>query len=472
MPSVHVTSRTGAAPPDWARMEAEARLILAQNPALPDRLTATAHLCAAAKARGRPEDAAAAAEDLRTVLARAGLSLKAAAAQFDAVPAAVAIVTAAGDLEGARAFFHKAFLRSGQPLGQIIMSDTADLAGWAERAGRPITVIEPESRVTLDAGAQGLSPPEYTAAPFVAAVVPDGEIMSGWDFARTPEGTVLGLETGEFFGVNAKPFFHIHSELTRTVVHYWPRKAVDVPEAALFLPAPFRMHPGHWIIDGLPRLAALAGHVGFKVAIRHDLPPRQRELLGLFGVKPEQIIECKYGMSYRFRELLVAQYDSSARPSPGKIRFIADRLRQPRTPDMPPRRVFVARGVPTRRAINEEEVARTLAEFGFSTVNLSIMSNDEQRNCFAAAEIVVTTYGSDLLVCYFMQPGAHLIEFNWDVSLAGPGAPACNFIGIDYHLLMCHPVEGETKVNKKDSDFRVDCAALRRLLARIIAAKS
>lgn len=453
-------------------MEAEARLVLAGNPSLQDRLTATAHLCAAAKACGRPEDAAAAAENFRAALVREGLSLKAVATQFDAVPAAVAILTATGDLEGARAFFRMAFLRSGEPLGQIIMSDTADLADWARRSGQPITIVEPESRITLDPGTNGLSPQEYTAAPFISALVPDGEILSGWEFARAPDGTVLGLGASEFFGISAKPFFHLHSELTRTVVHYWPKRAVEVPEAALFLPAPYRMHPGHWVVEGLPRLAALAGRTGFKVAIRSDLPPRQRELLALFGVKPEQIIACEYGVRYRFRELLVATYDIDLRPSPGKVRFLAEGLRKPRTPGVTPRRIFVARGVPTRHPANEEGVTRTLAEFGFSAVNLTTMSNDEQRDCFSAAEIVVATYGSDLLVCYFMQPGTDLIEFNWNILLAGPGAPACSFIGIDYHLLMCQPVEGKEKVNKKDFDFVVDCAALRGLLARIIAAKS
>lgn len=453
-------------------MEAEARLVLAGNPSLQDRLTATAHLCAAAKACGRPEDAAAAAENFRAALAREGLSLKAVATQFDAVPAAVAILTATGDLEGARAFFRMAFLRSGEPLGQIIMSDTADLADWAGRSGQPITIVEPESRITLDPDTHGLSPQEYTAAPFISAVVPGGEIMSGCDFVRTPDGTVLGLEAGEFFGVSSKPFFHLHSELTRTVVHYWPHRAVEVSEAAFFLPAPFRMHRGHWIIDGLPRLAALAGRTGFKVAIRSDLPPRQRELLGLFGVEPAQIIECQYGVRYRFRELLVATYDIGLRPSPGKVRFLAEALRKPRAPGVRPKRIFVTRGADTRCVANQLEMDAVLAEFGFAAVNLAETSNADQREHFSATDVVIATYGSDVLVSYLMQPGTDLIELNWSVFLDSAAGSTCAFLGIDHHVLMCQPVESEARTNKKDFDFVVDCAALRGLLARITAAKS
>jgi hypothetical protein len=351
------------------------------------------------------------------------------------------------------------------------MSDTADIGDWAARENRPFTVVEPESRVILDAAARGLSPQEYTAAPFISALVPGGEIFSGWDFARTPDGTVLGLASSEFYGIGAKPFFHLYSELARMVVHYWPRRVVDVPEAALFLPAPVGMHPGHWIVDGLPRLAALAGQPDFKVAVLESLPARQRELLALFGLADKQIIWCKFGVRYRFRELLVAQYDNAMRPSPGKTRFVADRLRKPRTPETAARRIFIVRGMPTRRPVNEEEVSATLAEFGFTTANLAEMPNEQQRECFGAADIVIATYGSDLLVYHFMQPGADLIELNWNITLDGAAAPACGFLGIGYHLLMCQPAEGGVKVNKKDSDFVVDCAALGRLLERIIAAK-
>lgn len=471
MLDIQVTARTGAETRDWAQMEKAARLILAQDPPLDQHLAATANICAAAKALGRPADAAAARHALQLALDRDGLTLKGAAARFNALPAAAAIAMACGDLETTQSLFRSTFIpREQEPIGQIVISDADSIAAACQRENLPFTVVDPECRIALSADARGYGPPEYTVRPFVSAVIPGGEIFAGWDFARTPSGTVLGLGPEDFYGATAPPFFHLYSDLARSVAHYWPRRAVDVDEDALFLPAPFKMHHGHWIVDGLPRLKALEGWPGLKVAIPIALPARQRELLRLFGVEQEQLIQCELGVRYRFRNLLVAEYDTSEHPSPGKVKFVADALRKPRGAEPRPRRVFVTRGVNTRRAVNHDEMNDILAAFGFVSVNLATMSIAEQRDCFSAADVVIATYGSDLLVAYFMQPGARFIELNWEAGHNGPIAPACAFLGIGYHLFLSKPVAAPDKVLKKDTNFVVDCAAFRGLLERVAAA--
>lgn len=355
-------------------------------------------------------------------------------------------------------------------MGQIAISDAEPLAALCRRENLPFTVIEPESRITLSADARGYGPPEYTVRPFVSAMIPGGEIFAGWDYARTPSGTVLGLGPEEFYGATAPPFFHLYSDLARAVVHYWPRRVVDIDEDAFFLPAPFKMHHGHWIMDGLPRLKALEERPSLKVAIPSALPARQRDLLRLFGVDSAQLIECELGTRYRFRNLLVAEYDTGLRPSPVKVRFVADTLRKPRDAEPRPRRVFIARGVNTRRAVNHDEVNSLLASFDFVSVNLATMSIADQRDCFSAADVAIATYGSDLLAAYLMQPGTRFIELNWELGHDGPIAPACAFLGIDYHLFLSKPVAAPGKVLKKDTNFVVDCAAFRGLLERVVAA--
>ena len=60
------------------------------------------------------------------------------------------------------------------------------------------------------------------------------------------------------------------------------------------------------------------------------------------------------------------------------------------------------------------EVDAVLARHGFETAALASLSIAEQQDRLRRADVVIATYGSDLLANLFMPPGSHFIELNYD----------------------------------------------------------
>ena len=116
------------------------------------------------------------------------------------------------------------------------------------------------------------------------------------------------------------------------------------------------------------------------------------------------------------------------------------------------------------------EVDALLVRYGFETAALATLSIADQRERLGRAEIVIATYGSDLLANLFMPPGAHLIELNYDPAALDAGAaPRSAFLAVDHHLLTCRrAAHSAVTGHRKDSDFLVDCVAFETLLRDIL----
>ena len=372
----------------------------------------------------------------------------------------------AGDHATAHKYFMRRFASVLPPDVQTRTSPVTTLRAWCEANGAHFEVLDPVKRVT----SQGLPPGhgewDYETEGVNLAVIPWGEMHSGLDFAFTPAGEIIE-DSGHVMGDTGTGWYpRIHARPTPLMLHLWSDKVITIDEPALFLSCSQGFHVGHWIVDFLPRLRALALRPGLKVAIPTETPQKHRDFLALFGVDDSRIINCDLNQSYRFRELVVVQSGDAHRPDPNTICFVTDHLRIKPRPPGEPSRVYLERDVKNRVVANQDEFYGELDRLGFRRMSLAGMSVAKQRAVLAAAEVVITTYGSDLLAFYMISEGAAMIELNWNPdALAAKADATSSMVGVKYYLLPCAATDAMVNRRyKKDRDFIVDIPALRATL--------
>jgi capsular polysaccharide biosynthesis protein len=355
-------------------------------------------------------------------------------------------------------------LYMGQPIG---FSSLATLAAWSARAGIAPLLIDPPQQVVPAAAGR----PPYAVDPYYCFQIPEGEFVSGFDFAFAPGGVFLAdssyMVVETFYGV----FPYVVAPSLNRIAHVWPEDVEDIPEDVLFLSSPRAFHVGHFIVDFLPRLRSLAmfgPHV--KVALPREAPVKFIDLLELFGITRDRIIFCDLGKRYRFRTLIVAQVGRLQRPNPKNMHFLRATFapKESRVSDV--RGYFFDRSIGTRQIVNQQEVDEVLAAFKIRHINLEALSIAQQRDAMSQAQVLVGTYGSDLLACLFAPAGAHAIELTWGET--DRTAEWCLRSGLHHQYLMCEaPAQSSRQRMKKDRDMRVDCNELRARLTAIFSTR-
>lgn len=368
-----------------------------------------------------------------------------------------------GDLTATQNLFGKVFhAPRAVAVDGVALSRLQPLRAWCLESGAWPWELEPAREVAVKATGR-----TYTAQQFAVALVPRGEVLIGWDFVRTAEGVVLAESHYQEAQVTYASWFpHVANMSVGRIAHLWPAEATDIDEDVLVLSGPAAFHAGHWIADFLPRLRARAavpnGHK-VKVAVPAELPVKHREMLALLGVTEPDLINIPMGTRCRFRSILVAVPGDHHNPQPENIRFVAAGFRLAPLPP-PAGGVFLARATGTRAIVNQTEVDRLLEDFGFIKFSLTA-TVAEQRRVLGTARTVIGTYGSDLLVMYFMQPGTRLIELNGTPHDAGFAA-MCQAVDVEHRFVWSRSSENRgAQLYKKDADFIVDCDALRAALA-------
>ncbi len=386
------------------------------------------------------------------------------------VQAALRASVLAGDHDVAFDFFLRLF---GARWGNLSMAAarTCTLQAWCDTHGTPITVLEPARFVSSAEMPDASGTWSYVTQTARYAVIPRAEILLGWDFVITPTGEVISDSGYSSIDVSYGWFSNHVIEGTGLVVHLWSAVVQDIDVDVLVLAGPAHFHIGHWIVDFMPQPRALDLASDRKVVVPATAPKKVFELLQLFGIGEDRILRCDMAKRYRFRSALVVQHGKSSQPSPDSVRFIARSLNKPVAPGTRGRRLFLDRDSPTRRIANREDFDQAIAALGFETVSLAKMSIAEQRDALGAADIVLGAHGSEMLACFFMHPGAHLIEMSYGLlGLLWENAATSDYLGVRHHLLLCRAAEhiGVT-IQRKDSDFHVATAALRDLVSTLSA---
>lgn len=243
---------------------------------------------------------------------------------------------------------------------------------------------------------------------------------------------------------------------------------------------------GHWLIDDLPRLRALASlrarHPGVPVTValvsyfphidaarRHSI----RLLSGSGGGVPIRFLDRT--KTYRFARLHHATPCSlpSTGKSPHALRSLTGQMRARtrlprglfalRTLSGRGRRLFVDRHPGRGRGLaNREAVLALLRGLGFEAFDPELTSVRQQVVRFSAAEIVVGIAGAGMANTVFCRPGTpviHLVPEGWEDPFYGEIATAC---GQGYSAVFGPRIPSEGPEYLRD--FAIDpeplCAAL------------
>jgi capsular polysaccharide biosynthesis protein len=374
--------------------------------------------------------------------------------------------------------------------GYLPTGVVATLEEAAAATGGRSAVARPAEEVSRPA-AQGVPAAHAT----FAAV--SGEVIPRVTVAELPGGRVLGPNRAVISG---------HGELVHEVSWYFGTDRERPLEHPLFM-HPFQPSPleisgrvgvlasrgdsnyYHFLVDVLPRLAIMAQCPQFAPPERWYVPAGarfQRELLAMFGLRPDQWIDAAEVPHVRAECLVVPGLPAATVMNPP---WVVDFLRRRLLPvdgddsdrsrggPEPRRPIYLTRGsqLNNRRVVNEAEVLELLTERGFTVVDPGALSVAEQIRACAGASIIVGAHGAGLTNLMFAAPGAAVVELfpgghvlpdcYWTLSRSVPG--------LEYRYLA--GIGGSTRQDYNRalvSDIVVDVRALAGILDDLAARMS
>jgi capsular polysaccharide biosynthesis protein len=184
----------------------------------------------------------------------------------------------------------------------------------------------------------------------------------------------------------------------------------------------------HWMLDTLPRLAAIGDHDDRPLLVNRDLSGYHHRTLELMGVHPGRLMApSRAPVLTRFARLRISGLVSRPRRPDGQMgwmipavsapaaRWVRDRLMagMGRADHHGPRRILISReGSLFRRCENEAAIAAIAARHGFVPVRLEDLTFDAQADLFSGAEVVLGVHGAGFTNMLFAPPGALLIELH------------------------------------------------------------
>jgi Glycosyltransferase 61 len=199
---------------------------------------------------------------------------------------------------------------------------------------------------------------------------------------------------------------------------------------------------GHWIVEGLPRMAALREVIDFtnlKFVVSVQAPQMMQvyaESLRFYGVKPEQIVPL--GAEVQPFEELIYATPLTVQPwvkAPLAIRALENLASRIGILPSAPTRIFVRRSEQARRRlINRSEVRDFFLANGYVEVFPAEMTFEQQVRTFSRAQYVVGVLGAECSNIAFSPKGVRFLglapdemqdDFFWDLISHKSGAYFC-----------------------------------------------
>jgi capsular polysaccharide biosynthesis protein len=216
----------------------------------------------------------------------------------------------------------------------------------------------------------------------------------------------------------------------------------------------------HWVLDLLPRLLFLERFDrlrGLPLIVQRGITQAQRESLHILGIRPERIIEFNGG-HWQVEHLYYLSPGLTDNPTPLSTQWLRERFTRHSTRS---RRLYVSRkDASVRRIVNEADLVKELAPYGFEVVTLSGMAFADQVQLFNEAQIIVGPHGAGFANAVFMQPGATLIETFSPSYINGCYWALANACGHRY---------GFTVGTQRGEDIQADIGKVLRLLVSMSA---
>lgn len=203
----------------------------------------------------------------------------------------------------------------------------------------------------------------------------------------------------------------------------------------------------HWVIESLPRIECLRKYEeetgeSVDLIVPGELTTFQRETLELFGYSEDDLIHYD-STTATVDELVVPSNRRSFYPSdpaPVDYRWLRERMLEATDATEAtdtPSRIYISReDAPTRQVVNQPEVERLLADYGFETVVLSENSVVENVRLFANADVVVAPHGAGLTDIIY-GTDLSVIELVKDEDCSSAYFLLSQSVGHDYRPVMC-----------------------------------
>ncbi len=183
--------------------------------------------------------------------------------------------------------------------------------------------------------------------------------------------------------------------------------------ATLVVPAS-RQNVGHWLLDGLLRLAVLeeSGAAADAKLILPSAKRRYAEMAEALGYGSERYAGLDGG-HWEVEHLLVPSFlGPSGFIRPWACRWLRNRVGVENR-KKGKRRLWVSRSrAKWRKILNEDEVAALLRKHGFEPVQLEDLSFSQQVKLFADAEIVAGPEGANMSNLIFAPRGIRVLEMH------------------------------------------------------------
>lgn len=258
----------------------------------------------------------------------------------------------------------------------------------------------------------------------------------------------------------------------------FPPPPLEIPGRVAVLAVRGDWNYYHFLMDVLSRIGVLEQAPSIAAPDRWYVPvgmPFQRDLLGLMGVPPEQVVDADQHPHMRAECLVVPGLPAETQMnSPWVVAFLRSRLLGPAGVDpsrTPHRRIYVTRGFSAnnRSVRNEPAVLDVLGSRGFESVDPAALPAVEQIRTFAEAAVIVAPHGAALANLIFASAGARVIElFPTGSLLPDFWRLACGVPGLEYRYLSAPGGRiAQTRQSTIVRDVDVDIPALTRLLGEL-----
>ena len=206
----------------------------------------------------------------------------------------------------------------------------------------------------------------------------------------------------------------------------------------------------HWMLDILPRWELLRiNNCNFDeidyFVVDNSLS-FQRETLKLLAIPEHKQININKIHHLQATQLIVPSFPGTVAWMPKwTCDFLKQRFLNLENTKLPSskKRIYITRKLAkSRRVLNEDEILKLLATYGFEEVILESLSVLEQAALFSQAEIIISPHGSGLTNLVFCQPGTKVIELfapnyvyhcYWWIS---------NLVSLDYYYLLGETLPG------------------------------
>jgi hypothetical protein len=318
--------------------------------------------------------------------------------------------------------------------------------------------------------------------PLAGEVLPD---FHPFRFVRFPGLSVTCVRRGRVAladGVVLSPDDRVFDEFT----HHWGEpisrhpvfRTPGLPKmeyrggiwATLVVPASGR-NVGHWLLDGLLRLAVLEEY-GLDAGANLILPsakPRYAEMVAALGYETGRYAGLDGG-HWEVEHLLIPSFiGPSGFIRPWACQWLRNRLgvdgrRKGK------RRLWVSRSrARWRKILNEEEIVSVLRKHGFESVQLEDLSFHQQVRLFSQAEMVAGPEGAGMSNLLFSPRGIRVLEMHPPRYVNPMFYSIASALGMEYYYLVGRtPKEARGPAGTVDMDnYHIDPEDVRRMIRRM-----